>query len=114
MSADNGWVIMPHPKGGYALVMYFASSEGPVVVKEDEPSYPTVEAAFTEYYPKQNTKYWSEYGLHVNVPRNIHHDHNADCIHTKCTYCGCCEYCEGCACEGTPGCARTGCGCADL
>lgn len=74
MSADNGYMLKKHPKGGYALVMWFASDDNPCrqATEEDE-SYPTIQdalKAFSDgqawlgdgYYPK----FYCEYGLSLD------------------------------------------------
>jgi hypothetical protein len=59
MSADNYYVILPHPEtAGFAAVMAFASNDTPVEIQPGSPSYPTLGAAllwaqeqYSEYNP---------------------------------------------------------------
>lgn len=57
MSADNGYMIRKHPKGGYAAVHYFMSDEGEITASEDAPSYPTPMDAYWAVDSE-----WTEYG----------------------------------------------------
>lgn len=72
MSADNGYIIRKHPKGGYAAVHYFASNvedEGwPEVEPDRHPMFSTLVAAY-EYGEND----WTEYGvtLHPEVRPNL-------------------------------------------
>jgi len=72
MSADNGFLMRRHPKGGFCLQMYFASDDTLFDLKahEDLEQYETMEAALLEFGKPENQdymgRYWSEYGLSVH------------------------------------------------
>jgi len=77
MSADNGYILTKHPKGGFCFVMYFASDDNPdLTPAEDAERFETLEAALKDYADGQTTdgadqdwvypKYWSEYGLSID------------------------------------------------
>lgn len=63
MSADDGYIIRKHPKGGFALVHYFQSmlelGWPPAGVHMRQ--HPTVQAAWTE-----SDSDWTEYGVTIH------------------------------------------------
>ena len=72
MSADNYYLLRKHPKGGFALVMGFASDDETPSVGEEQESFPTMEAALKEFSDGQKWEdsgeggwppYYCEYGL---------------------------------------------------
>ena len=71
MSADNGYTVMPHPDGGWALAHYMGDSEA--TVRPEQTAFPTVVSAMAEYYSDNGYmgKYWSEYGLGVGIDASI-------------------------------------------
>lgn len=78
MSADNGYILTKHPKGGFCFVMYFASDNDPdLTPAEDAERFETLEAALKDYADGEHNgggddgywaypKYWSEYGLSID------------------------------------------------
>ena len=62
MSADNFFLVTPHPTSGFAVLMGFASNEYEVLkASKRDKSYPTLEAAVS-----YATSEYSEYGVEVS------------------------------------------------
>jgi hypothetical protein len=61
MSADNYYLVLPHPEGGFGVAMGFASDNTmPELLSTDE-RYPTIDHALHAYDQE-----YSEYGISVD------------------------------------------------
>lgn len=63
MSADNYYTILPHPNGGFAAIMQFASDEHDCELKAEEwmESFPTLQEA--ESFARSE---YTEYGVSIH------------------------------------------------
>ena len=62
MSADNYFVVYPHPSGeGFAVVQGFASDEGVRSPSLEDTMYPTIDEALNYAYGE-----YSEYGVVIS------------------------------------------------
>ena len=94
MSSDNGTILTNHPCGGYALVGYFSSNDGPIVAREDNPRYKTIEEAVFAYeklateFEEQTGMPYDEYGLSIRVTETMHRNRRPIVEHRTCARCG--------------------------
>ena len=76
MSADNGYIVRVHPKGGFCLVGYsmscqmedmYETPDGYPLAEGREEQFPSIQAALTVDQDYMGSGYWSEYGISLDA-----------------------------------------------
>lgn len=70
MSADNGYVIRINEDGKFVLQQFFASDDAYSPIENDPekaPMFDTLEEAVLHYSMNAHDRYWSEYGLKLEL-----------------------------------------------